>query len=166
MRYLKPNGKIKINNKWHDIIFTLDVIDELQDRTQMPMIEIMIKATSKKNMKSAVKCLLKYLLEEEIELEENQFEYYSMALIKAYIEQIKHKKVAGEKEPALDEEVNHEFIDIEHLIYYGTVELGYPENEVWKMTLGKINTLQAEQAKNKGWIKEDKEVSIDEAIPI
>lgn len=166
MRYLKPSGKIKINNQFFDITYTLDVIDELQDKVKMPMSEIIELATENKTKKLAVQCLLKYLLKQEIEIEDDKLEYYSRVLIIAYMEQLSSKKIEIKEKPRVIETDEPQWINIERWFYIGKVVLGYPEEEVWNMTLGKLITLSNEHALYTGMITEDKEVSIDEAIPI
>jgi len=166
MRHLKPSGKIKIDKQYHDIVFTLDIIDELQDKVKMPMSEIIELATEKKTMKLAVQCLLKYLLKQEIEIKDDKVEYYSLVLINAYIEQIKSKEIEIKEKPRVIESEEPQWINIEYWFYIGKVVLGYPEEEVWNMTLGKLITLRNEHALYTGVITEDKEVSVDEAIPL
>lgn len=160
MRYLKPrNSIVKINDKEHNLIFSLDVIDQIQDKTQLPMLEIIMMLYEDKMKKKAAEVLIKYLTGKMIEIEDDKLDYYSIALLNAYIEQLKSKEIPGLKKIPVDDK-NYEFIDIEHWIYIGTVVLQRPEEEVWGMTLGKIKTLYNEHAKYNGWIKEEKEESL------
>ncbi|MDF2537409.1 MAG: hypothetical protein K0S76_430 [Herbinix sp.] len=162
MRYLKPTGTpITINEKTYNILYTLDVIDELQEKTNMPMGAIIESLTKKKTMKTAVMCLLKYITGEVIETD--NVEYYSMMLLSAYIEQIKYKNMP--KVIASGEEVEHEFIDVEYWFNIGKTILGYNTEEVWGMTLGQLRTHKREYDIYKGFIKEDKEVNIDDVVP-
>ena len=127
---------ILIGEKVYNILFTLDVIDRLQTDTQMPMIEILEWALNENTMETAIKCLLKYLIGIDVEID--NLNYLSTMLITAFIEQAKCKEIQGQA-PRTSGKID--FIDIERWIYVGTVVLRYPESEVWEMTLGKIGTL-------------------------
>ena len=168
MRYLKPEiSTININNNIYNLIFSLEVIDNLQDKVQLPMTEIIMMLTDEKSLKSrklTAQVLLKYLTEQLVDIDDDKLDYYSALLLNTYIEQIKSKEIEGIKKASQND--GYEFINIEHWVYIGTVVLQKPEDEVWKMTLGKLMTMHNEHAKYSGWIKEEKEVSIDEAIPI
>jgi hypothetical protein len=166
MRYLKPNGTIVIRKKPYDILFTLEVIDELQEITEMPMIELLGWALNKKNMKATIQIVLKVLLKEVPDLEDNKLEYYSYALINTYMEQLKCKEIDIKDKPNVEVSEEPQRINIEYWFYIGTVVLNRPTEEVWGMTLGQLITLRNEHYLYNGWFKEDKEVSIDEAIPI
>jgi hypothetical protein len=163
MRYLKPKGTpIKINNNAYYLKFTLDIIDELQDRTELPMSEIISLTASKKHREAAIKLLLKHLTGREIEVKKDELDYYSTVLMTTYIEQFKYKDMPKPKKGEGSEEIP--FIDVEHWFYIGKVVLSLPSDEVWQMTLGQINTLYREHLKYNGAIKEDKEVNIDDVI--
>ena len=156
MRYLKPKPMpILIKDKVYHVLFTLDVIDRLQTDTQMPMIEILEWALNEKTMETAIKCLLKYLIGVDVEID--NLNYLSTMLITAFIEQAKCKEIQGQT-PQASGKVD--FIDIERWVYIGKVILEYPENEVWEMTLGKIGTLYREHLKYTGAIKVEEEVSL------
>jgi hypothetical protein len=49
------------------------------------------------------------------------------------------------------------------MIYIGKILLGYQEEEVWEMTLGKLITMLREYKKDHGL--EEKKADLDEAIP-
>jgi len=179
MRYLKQNGTpIKVGENKYKLIFTLNVIDELQDKTKIPLRELMELLTKKKKSKLAIQCLLKYLIEDHLRMQgsdekfdidtielENKIDYYSLLLLETYIEQVKSKEIEGAKK-ATSSESEYEYTNVEYWFYIGTTILGFSEDKVWNMTLGKLITLRNEHFKFNGWIKEDKEVSIDEAIPL
>ena len=157
MRYLKPKPMpILIGGKVYHILFTLDVIDRLQTDTQMPMTEILEWALNEKTMETAVKCLLKYLIGDDVEID--NLNYLSTMIITAFIEQAKSKEIQGHSPPRSSGKAD--FIDIERWLYVGKVVLKYPELEVWEMTLGKIGTLHREHLKYTGAIKEEQEVSL------
>ena len=146
---------IMIGDKIYNILFTLDVIDRLQNDTQMPMTEILEWALNENTSETAIKCLLKYLI--GIDAEIDNLNYLSTMLITAFIEQAKCKEMQGHT-PQASGKVD--FIDIERWVYIGKVVLKYPENEVWEMTLGKIGTLHREHLKYTGAIKVEEEVSL------
>lgn len=159
MRYLKPKGTlIKINDKNYRLLFSLDAIDEIQDRTQLPLQQVVHMTTEKRYRKNAIEVLLLYLTGEKIEVNENELDYYSTVLIHTYIDQIKSKPYDGEKKGEHSDD--YEFVDVERLFYIVTSVLGYSEEEAWKMTLGKIYTLLKDHRLYNGLIKEDKEVDI------
>lgn len=161
MRYLKAKGSpVEIDGNPYYIKYTLNVIDELQDKTKLPMSEIMTLLTYKKHQLITVKLLIKFLL--EIEFEPIEVDYYSALLLTTYIEQIKFKDIPKPN----SEEGKHEpqFIDVEYWFYIGKVVLGFPTDEVWQMTLGQLQTLYNQHLKYIGAIKEDKEVNIDDVI--
>jgi hypothetical protein len=163
MRYLKPKGTpILINDKQYQLLFTLDVIDEIQSRTKFPISEVIHMATEKKYQRSAIEVLLKYLTGDNIEVKDNELDYYSTILIDTYIEQLKSKPYEGE--PKGEPSDKYEFINVERLFYIATDILGRSEEEAWSMTLGKLFTLQKEHLFQTGQIKEDKEVNIDDVI--
>lgn len=147
---------ILIKDKVYHILFTLDVIDRLQTDTQMPMTEILEWALNEKTMETAVKCLLKYLIGIDVEID--NLNYLSTMLITAFIEQAKSKEIQGHNPPQSSGKAD--FIDIERWLYIGKVILKYPEVEVWEMTLGKIGTLYREHLKYTGAIKVEEEVSL------
>jgi hypothetical protein len=156
MRYLKPKPMpIMIGDKIYNILFTLDVIDRLQNDTQMPMTEILERALNENTSEIAIKCLLKYLIGIDVEID--NLNYLSTMLITAFIEQAKCKEIQGQTPQASGKA---DFIDIERWVYIGKVILEYPENEVWEMTLGKIGTLYKEHLKYTGAIKVEEEVSL------
>ena len=146
---------ILIKDKVYHVLFTLDVIDRLQTDTQMPMTEILEWALNEKTMEIAVKLLLKYLIGDDVEID--NLNYLSTMLITAFIEQAKCKEIKGHT-PQPSGKVD--FINIEWWMYIGKVILKYPEAEVWEMTLGKIGTLHREHLKYTGAIKEEQEVSL------
>lgn len=162
MRYLRPIATpIKVKDKTYNVLFTLEIIDELQQRAEMPVTDIIDMTLKEKSMETAASYILKVMFpNEEIELEE--FNYISVMLVSAFVEQAKSKKMELPKPQETSEET--EFIDVEWWVYFGTVVLGYSEQEVWKMTLGKIGTLYREHLKYRGVLKEDKEVNIDDVI--
>lgn len=146
---------IIIGDKIYSVLFTLDVIDRLQNDTEMPITELLEWALNEKTMETAVKCLLKYLIGVDVEID--NLNYLSTMLITAFIEQAKCKEIQGyNPQPS----GKADFIDIERWIYIGKVILKYPESEVWDMTLGKIGTLHREHLKYIGAIKEEQEVSL------
>jgi len=177
MRYLNQKGTpIEIENNTYHLLFTLNVIDELQDKVQMPLSELMEKTLEPRTRIASVKLLLKYLIEdhlrrhgknEKIYIEnvtlKNKIEYYSLLLINTYIDQIKSKKIEVAKKERVCTE--HEYLNVEYWFYIGTTVLGFSKSEVWNMTISELSTLRNEHAIFNGWMKEDKEVSIDEAIP-
>lgn len=163
MRYLKPTGTpIKIGDKIYHILFTLEVIDELQDKTGMSINEIMFLLTKKKTKTTAAKCILKYIIGEEIEIDD--IENYSIVLLNTYIEQLKYKDMPKPKEAEQEEETEYEFVDVEYWFNIGKTVLGYPTEEVWSMTLGQIRTHKRKHDIHNGLIKEDAEVNIDDVI--
>jgi hypothetical protein len=156
MRYLKPKPiPILIDDKVYHVLFTLDVIDRLQSDTEIPITEILEQTLHEKNKEIAIKLLLKYLIGIDVEIDNP--DYLAIMLISAFVEQAKCKEIQGFK-PAPSTKVD--FVDIEWWMYVGTTILGYPEDEVWKMTLGKIGTLHREHLKYTGAIKEEEEVSL------
>ncbi len=160
MRYLKPyKPVIEINNNRYELIYSLEVIDEIQDKTQLPMIEVISMLFDYKTREAAVKLLIKYLTGQIIAIKENELESYSILLLNTYIEQIKSKEIKGNqaKEKPNGE---HEFIDVERLFYIGTVVLNRPEEKVWAMTVRELRTLHNEHAAYNGWIKEEEEQSL------
>lgn len=167
MSYIKPHGRyIEVNGKEYHLLFTLGVIDELQDRTQMSATDIIASLADKETMEVTVKVLLRYLIGEPIEVEPDKLEYYSLVLRATYMEQYNPKNIEI-KMPARTVEVDkHERIDTEYWFYIGKVVLGYSEEETLNMTLGKLITLRNEHFLFTGRFEEDKEVSVDEAIPI
>lgn len=172
MRYLKPNGTpIKLivikevkghlekkEQEFH-LLYTLEVIDELQVKTGISIDEIITYLTIDKLKEKAVKCLFKYLTGEEIEI--NDLDYYSILLIKTYIDQLQPKEIG--KRVIKDPE-GFSFFDVEHWFYIGKVVLEYPEDEVWKMTPGKIATLYHEHAKFNKWIENETEAKKENVI--
>ena len=146
---------ILIKDKVYHILFTLDVIDRLQTDTQMPMTEISEWTLNEKTTEIAVKLLLKYLIGDDVEI--NNLNYLATMIITAFIEQAKCKEIQGHT-PQVSRKAD--FIDIERWVYIGKVILEYPENEVWEMTLGKIGTLHREHLKYTGAIKVEEEVSL------
>lgn len=169
MRYLKPDDlKIKANDKTYNIRFTLDVIDEIQDRTGMSMNEVMmlLSSRSKKHKREATKTLLEFLIKENIEFKDDELDYYSFELIRTYINNLKFKDMPKPKKDDVYNEGDIPFIDVEYWFYIGKVVLGFPADEVWQMTIGQIKTLEREHAKYNGWIKEDKVVNIDDVLPL
>jgi len=163
MRYLKPTGKIEIEGKIYDIIFSLDVIDEVQSRTEMSIIEVIRLLLSKKHKKAALSVLLKYLTGQEILINDDTLDYYSQALINIFIDQIKYKDMPKPKKDDDTEEIP--FIDVEYWFYVGKVVLGFRTDEVWRMTIGQIRTLLQEYYKFHGLIKDDKIYNVDDVIP-
>lgn len=163
MRYLKPKARIEINREAYDIIYSLDVIDEIQDKTGMSIIEVIMLLYSEKHRKAAAEVLLRYLTGKEITIKDDDLDYYSDMLIKIFIEQIKYKDMP---KPKKDDDNNNEyqFVDIEGLYYIGKIVLGFNSDEVWKMTIGQIKTLLNEH--NKYMSKEeDKVYNVDDVIP-
>lgn len=146
---------ILIKDKVYHILFTLDVIDRLQTDTQMPMTEILEWALNKKTMETAVKCLLKYLIGVDVEID--NLDEISKILVAIFIEQARSKEIQGNTPQASGKA---DFIDIERWVYIGKAVLKYPESEVWEMTLGKIGTLYKEHLKYTGAIKVEEEVSL------
>ena len=173
MSYIKPKGtlielvevtfkdeKIIKEKKYFRLLFTLGLIDELQDKTKMPMDEIVLMMINKnKSPKNTIQCILKHMFEQEIELEEDKLEYYGITILKAYIDQLKFKKIPGQQIEQSTKD-GYEFIDTEYWFYIGTVELKRSDEKVLNMTLGTLRTLHNEHAKYSGWIKEDKEQSL------
>lgn len=156
MRYLKPKPMpILIGEKVYSVLFTLDVIDRLQSDTGMPIAEILEWACNEKNKEIAVKCLLKYLIGIDVEID--NINYLATMLITAFIEQARCKEIQGHT-PQVSGKAD--FIDIERWVYIGKTILEYPEKEVWEMTLGKIGTLYREHLKYTGAIKVEEEVSL------
>lgn len=167
MRYLKPQEFILINNEVCKLKFSLDVIDELQDKTEMPLPKLMTLLTNKnkKTKKAAVEVLLKYLLGKEVIVEDDKLEYYGIMLLNTYINQIKAKPIDGEvKEHSGEDEKGFEYINIEELFYIATMVLNKSESRAWEMTVGEIHTLLKEHFKYKGYYKKEKEVNIDDVI--
>jgi hypothetical protein len=160
MRYLKPNHKIIVNGKEYPLIFSLELIDELQDMSKCPMNRIMLMLTESKRKKTIVQTILKLITGEIIE---ENIELYSIQLLNIYIDQLKYKDMP-ELKPT-EEEPQYEFIDVEYWFYVGKTVLGYSEEEVWKKTIGALRTHQREHHKATGVIKEDKVVNVDDAIP-
>jgi hypothetical protein len=159
MRHLKPKGTpIKIKNNVYYLKFTLDVIDELQDRTELPMSEIISLTTSKKHREAAIKLIIKYLTRQEIEVKKDELDYYSTMLLNTYIDQLKYKDMPEPER--INEPVEYQFIDIEHWFYIGKFVLGLQTDEVWGMTIGQIRTLEHSHSKYSKQFKEDKEVDI------
>ena len=137
MRYLKTQGTpIEVNEKIYYIKYTLDVIDELQDRLNMPMAKLLMCLTGKRNQRDAIKRLLKHLI--GVEIEPIELEYYSTVLINAYIEQIRYKDMPEPQKS--DDDIP--FINVEYWFYVGKIILGFPSDEVWNMTIGQIRTLK------------------------
>jgi len=166
MRYLKLiKSVIKINDKFYDLKFTLDVIDKIQDITELPITQIVARTMEKATRKSAVQILLKYLVGQEIEDNDNEFGYYSAVLLNTYIDQLKTKPIPEQKKVE-NVENEYDFFDIERMVYIGTTVLGYQEQDVWEMTPGKIGTLHNQHLRYNDRIFIEKEVSIDEAIPM
>lgn len=162
MSFLKPRiPKIKISGTEYELIYTLDIIDNIQDRAKMSMTEIMMWLIegSIETRKMSAKVLIECLTGQLIEIEDDELEFYSSLLTHIYIQQMKCKEIPG-LQKKLIQDGEYEFIDIEYWIYIGTVVLNRAENDVWKMTLGKIRTLYNEHAKFSGWIKEEKEQSL------
>lgn len=158
MRYLKPKPTpIIINDKLYHVLYTLDVIDQIQSETKMPITEILEWATNNSTMETAILCLLKFLLP-GVDVKIDNLNYLATILITAFIEQAKSKEIQGYNPPPPSGKI--EFVDIENWVYIGKVVLGYPESEVWGMTLGKIRTLNREHLKYNGAIKEEQEVSL------
>ena len=156
MRYLKPKPMpILIKDKVYHVLFTLDVIDRLQTDTQMPMTEILEWTLNEKTTEIAVKLLLKYLIGDDVEID--NLNYLATMIITAFIEQAKCKEIQGHTPQPSGKA---DYIDIERWVYIGKVILEYPENEVWEMTLGKIGTLHREHLKYTGAIKVEEEVSL------
>lgn len=156
MRFLRPRPMpLLIGDKTYNILYTLDAIDRLQSETQMPMTEILEWALNINTREIAVKCLMKYLIGTDVEID--NLDYLSTMLITAFIEQAKCKEIQGYNPPPSEK---IDYIDIEWWVYVGKVILEYPENEVWEMTLGKIGTLYREHLKHNGAIQEEKEVSL------
>lgn len=154
MRYLKTKGNpIEIDGKPYYIKYTLDVIDELQDKTKLPMSEVMTLLTYKKHQLITVKLLIKFLL--GMEFEPIEVDYYSALLLTTYIEQIKFKDMP-ESEVA-SEEREPQFINVEYWFYIGKVVLGFQTDEVWQMTLGQLQTLYNQHLKCIGANKEDED---------
>lgn len=160
MRYLKPQRTIKVNDKAYPLVFSLEAIDELQDKTGMAMTEIISLLTSKKNSKKAVECIIQYMTGETVT---DNYEYYSVMLLDTYIEQIKYKGMPETKGKP-EEATEYEPIDIEYWFYLATVVLRKTTSEAWEMTLKEIRTLYNEHLKYTGVIKEDKVVNIDDVI--
>lgn len=162
MRYLRPRATpIKIKDKTYNILFTLEVIDELQIRSELPITKTMKMITYESTRKIAITFLLSVLFpSEKIEIDDSELYYLYVMLMSAYSEQIFSKEMELRKTKSAKEE----FVDIEKWIYIGTVVLGYPEKEVWNMTLGKIDTLYREHLKYIGIIAENKVVNIDDVI--
>lgn len=160
MRYLNPKKSIiKINDKEYSLIFSLDAIDEIQDKSQLPLTEIIMMLTEGKTRELAVKVLVKFLTGQVIKIENDKLDYYSAVLLNTYINQLKSKEIPGEKKVPQNDD-NFEPIDIEYWYYVGHTVLGYPKSEVWEMTLGQLKTEHNEHAKYNGWLKEEKEVSL------
>lgn len=158
MRYLKPEPtQIIIGKETYPILYTLDIIDQIQSTTKMPIIEVLEWAMVKKTMETAIICLLKFLLP-GVDVKIENPEYLSTMLITAFIKQAKCKEIEGHNPPPTNGKVD--FIDIERWMYVGRVVLGYPEDEVWNMTLGKIGTLHREHLKYNGAIQVEEEVSL------
>lgn len=161
MGYLRNMGKqILINDEIKVVLFTLQMIYDLQEKTNMPVSELIYSLTGEKTRELAVKCIIKFMFGLDVN---DNYEYYSYILLSTYIEQLKYKNMP--KPRSNDDDSDYEFINIEYWFYIGTVVLGYSEDKVWNMTLGQLRTLHNEHLKYHGVIKEDKEVSIDEAIP-
>lgn len=159
MRYLKPKGTLlKVGDKEYLLKFTLDVIDEIQTATNLPLPEIMNMTLKRKYRKNAIKVLLKYLTGDEIEVPDNELDYYSEMLIMTYINQVRSKPYEGEKKPESGDEC--EFLNVERFLYLATVVLGRPTEEAWQMTIGQINTLNKEHQLYIGAIKKEEEVDI------
>jgi hypothetical protein len=160
MRHLKPRKPvINVNGKTYELVFSLDVIDEIQDKTTLPVTEIILMLMDFKTRNLAIKVIMKCLIGQDLELQESELENYSILLINTYIEQLKCKEIKGlQRQETPNGE--YEFVDIERWFYIGTVVLNYPEDRVWKMTLGELRTLHNEHAAYNGWIKEEKEESL------
>lgn len=160
MRYLKPRKpKIEISGNIYELLFSLDVIDNIQDKSNMPMTEIIMTLFENENRKLTIQVLIKYLTGQLIEIDDNELDYYSNLLINTYINQMKCKEIPELKKSEPQDE-NYEFIDIERMIYIGTAVLNYPDDRVWNMTIGEYRTLHNEHAKYNGWFKEEKEQSM------
>jgi hypothetical protein len=160
MRYLKPYSPvIIINDKEYKLLFSLDAIDNIQDRTNMPMTEIITSLFDHEARSITIQVLIKYLTGQVIEIDKNQEEYYSTILLNTYINQMKYKDIQGLK-MAEAPDGEYEFTDVEHWFYIGTVVLERPEERVWNMSLGELRTLYNEHAKYNGWFKEEKEQSM------
>lgn len=156
MRYLKPKGMpIEVNGKQFKVLFTLDLIDELQDRTQLPMSELISMLVDDKYKEKATGIIIYYMTREIIK---DNFENYSNLLFLTYIEQLKDKPYEGEKKAEPQEEF--EPINVERYFYIATVLLGKSDERAWQMTLGEISTLYKEHGFENQWIKEDKVVDI------
>jgi hypothetical protein len=163
MRYLKPiSTTIEINNETYNLRYTLDVIDELQDKTKIPLPELISFLYKKRYQKDAIRVLLKYLTGQMIDVEDDKLDYYSTLLIQTYINQLMSKPYDGEKKGEVKNEF--EFINIERHFYIATVILKKSDEQAWGMTLSEINTLFKEHSFEMGWIKADKEVNIDDVI--
>lgn len=163
MKYLRPVGTlIEINGKMYRLKFTLDVIYELQYKVKMPIGELMWLLTNYKTRKLAVQCVFKYALG-TVEIDDTKLDYYSSVILDTYINQLKYKGMTPSDEEVNEDKPRFDYMDIENLIYVGTVVLGYREQDVWEMTYGKIKTLIKEHYKYHGI--ETKEVTIDDVIP-
>jgi hypothetical protein len=164
MRYLRPKGApLKIGEKTYTILFTLDIIDQLQDKVEMSINELLSLTTKKRYKKDAVKCILKYTTGETIEIPDAELEFYSAFLLSTYIDQIKFKDMPQSKHSESEEEFP--FVNIAHWLYIGESVLNRPTEEVWGMTLGQLRALEYEDCKCKGLVKEDnKVVNIDDVI--
>jgi hypothetical protein len=160
MRYLKPiKPKINLNNDSHELVFTLDIIDKLQDACKMPMPEIISNLLNNDTKKITVQVIIKFMTGIVIDLGDNEIDDYSTVLLSIYIDQIKSKKLQGIVQQEIPDG-EYKFVDVEYWFYVGTVVLNKSDERVWEMTLGEIKTLYNEHAKYSGWLKEEKEQSL------
>jgi hypothetical protein len=163
MSDLRPQPiKLKLGDKTINLLFTLRAIDEIQEHFDIPIAKIGTLLADEKKRKENIAIIISALAQEDIEpsfvkLFVRNVDYFSSAITLAIL------SGAARGEDDAVPPPDPQKLNVAHFIFVGTALLGYPESEVWGMTLKKILILRDEYLKFNGRYKAPE--TIDDVIP-
>lgn len=163
MSYLKPEVEISIKGKKYKLVFSLDVIDTIQEKAETPIDQVIQDLTdiNIKIKEAALRCVLRYLTGEDIKVEKDELDYYGIILSSIYMEQMQPKEYISS---VINENRKIDFFDVEYWFYVAKCVLGFTKDEALQMPPSMIATLLYEHTKFEGWKKDEPVAAKDNVI--
>lgn len=147
----------KQGDKKYRLLFTLAAVDEIQSRLNMPISTAIGNLADIKTLK----VLISALAGEEIKIYPGDISAIKSLVMLAVASGMPQRDEDAEE---IIEDKEAEMFPVARALYIGTTVLGFPEAEVWDMTLRKLLLLYTEHRKYTGTYR--KPVTIDDVIPL
>jgi len=147
---------IKIGDKEYGLLLTLKAVEEIQSNLGIPISEVLTLLDDYKSFEIVLSALADIgkikIYPEDIPMLKNKILF---ALILGMPKR-EEDEIPITKEPSK--------FPVARALYIGTTVLGFPEKEVWNMTLRKLLLLYTEHRKETGTYKPP--ATIDDVIPL